>query len=772
MRSAAVLALLLWALPAAAQDDAYRDPRARELVRLARARRAVVDTRITGYQVTARDRVSARMSVMGIEKLLFRRETASRIDWSRDTVRVEVLGAREAIPALRAEGQRISPDNIAGMAMAVAFDPADPEMLLRFDSTVIRNPLAAGSEAHYRYSSGDSLSIRLPNGRGVRILELRIAARRADPHLINGSFWLDSETHAVVRAGFRQSRPFSSVKPGVTVAIPEAGAELDYVAIDYGLWDRRWWLPRSVAARGVAHFSGRRFPLSYERTYEGYRVTGDTLAAAPTRQSAPEGVAATPPRCRRRVRGSITIGIGTSTPSDSSWEAAWDREVARMAAGDTAKSDSAAADSAGAPQCTQTFVVTRAPAAELVSGPAFPAGIYDEKEGAVSEQELRTLADLVRDLPTTPWSIGRPGVRLLSTDMIRFNRVEGLSLGARASLPLGPAELRGELRAGTTGEIGARLGGIYSTAALRTEVAAYRGLEAVAVASQPFTLASSASALLLGRDENDYFRATGAELRLSPAATRRQRWDARVFAEHQRGVRARSDVSLRGAFDDGFDARENVLAETLDQAGATLRLRASRGDDPAASAPAPSWSSTARRAAPPLGARSCAWARRGRSRRAWATGCRWRGARASARCRCSASGRSGAPPPCAATTPPPCAARRSGSPARAHTRRAHDAPLPLWRRRLGRRRRRPVGRASAAWRGPGRVAPRQPGARGPGAGPRRRRLPPAPSDGWGDLRGGVSELAATTAQSPPARTRFGWILPWPRLDIFGIARIS
>lgn len=61
MHSAAVLALLLCALPAAAQDDAYRDPRARELVRLARARRAVVDTRITtGYQVTARERISAR----------------------------------------------------------------------------------------------------------------------------------------------------------------------------------------------------------------------------------------------------------------------------------------------------------------------------------------------------------------------------------------------------------------------------------------------------------------------------------------------------------------------------------------------------------------------------------------------------------------------------------------------------------------------------------------------------------------------------------------
>ncbi|MBD0321462.1 MAG: hypothetical protein ICV87_14075, partial [Gemmatimonadetes bacterium] len=121
MRLLPLLALLVLAVPAAAQEaDAYRDPRARELVRLARARRAVVDTRITGYQVTARERLSARLSVAGLEKLLFRRETASRIDWSRDTVRVEVIGAREAIPSVRAAAQRVSPDNIAGSAMVIA----------------------------------------------------------------------------------------------------------------------------------------------------------------------------------------------------------------------------------------------------------------------------------------------------------------------------------------------------------------------------------------------------------------------------------------------------------------------------------------------------------------------------------------------------------------------------------------------------------------------------------------------------------------------------
>ncbi|HEX8363343.1 MAG TPA: hypothetical protein VF613_24700, partial [Longimicrobium sp.] len=257
MRFLSLFALLLFALPAAAQDDAYRDSRARELVRLARARRAIVDNRITAYEVTAHERISARMAVLGIERLLFRRETAARINWNRDTVRIELLGAREAVPVVSANAQLPSPD-VASSVTALAFDPADSEMLIRLDSTSIRNPLAPGSEAHYRFSGGDSLTIRIPGGRMVRILELRIAARRADPRLINGSFWLDSETHAVVRAGFRQSRAYTSRAGGISALAPEVSGELDYVAIDYGLWARRWWLPRTVVARGVARVGGTR----------------------------------------------------------------------------------------------------------------------------------------------------------------------------------------------------------------------------------------------------------------------------------------------------------------------------------------------------------------------------------------------------------------------------------------------------------------------------------------------------------------------------------
>jgi hypothetical protein len=95
MRFAPLLALLLFALPAAAQEagpaGAYRDPAARELVRLAQARREIVDTRISAYATTAHERLSARMGIAGVERLLLRRETVSRIAWTRDTVRIELV---------------------------------------------------------------------------------------------------------------------------------------------------------------------------------------------------------------------------------------------------------------------------------------------------------------------------------------------------------------------------------------------------------------------------------------------------------------------------------------------------------------------------------------------------------------------------------------------------------------------------------------------------------------------------------------------------------
>ena len=583
VRSPLLLALLLCALPAAAQDaiptDSYQDPGAGELVRLARQRRAAVDTRITSYQTEARERTSVRLGAMGFDRLVFRRETASRIRWTRDTVRIEVLGAREAQPLVKGGVQR-TPPNIAGTLPNLVFDPVDSEMLFRGDSLAIKHPLARGSERYYRFSTGDSTSIRLPGGQLVRLLELRITARRADPELINGSFWVDAATYAVVRVAFRLSRPYSTSATGIAVLAPEVSGELDHFALEYGLEDLRWWMPRTIVVRGVVRAAGMRLSVDWERSYADYRVQGDTLGSAEPPGVELAGEAERP--CRPRPWGDVTIAVGDSrdqAAKDSSWNAAWEETAARLAAGDTAAADSTGAGGNG---CRRPFIVTRPEGVDLVEGPAFSASIYDDGEGAVPGAEIERLAELLAGIPTTPWSLARPSFQLLTPELVRFNRVEGLSLGARAILSLGPAEARAEARAGTTGEVGARLSGAYSSPALRTEIAAYRGLEAVQPAAQPFSLGGSLSALLFGRDDNDYFRGTGAELRLSPAPARRQRWELRLFAERQEPVRAETDLSLRGLVDGGFDTRANLAAERIDQAGATLRLRAALGDDPAA----------------------------------------------------------------------------------------------------------------------------------------------------------------------------------------------
>ena len=49
------------------------------------------------------------------------------------------------------------------------------------------------------------MSVRLPDGRSIRLRELRITARRPDWRLFVGSFWFDVDGGQLVRAAYRMS---------------------------------------------------------------------------------------------------------------------------------------------------------------------------------------------------------------------------------------------------------------------------------------------------------------------------------------------------------------------------------------------------------------------------------------------------------------------------------------------------------------------------------------------------------------------------------------
>jgi hypothetical protein len=111
-------------------------------------------------------------------------------------------------------------------------------------------------------------------------------------------------------------------------------------------------------------------------------------------------------------------------------------------------------------------------------------------------------------------------------------------------------------------------------------LAGYRRLAAANPETRPFGVINSFSALLLGRDDGEYFRALGVELAAAPAPTRGDWWRVRTYAERQRPADVETDASLPRAWDGGFAFRPNIVAEAADQIGAVLALRGSRALGP------------------------------------------------------------------------------------------------------------------------------------------------------------------------------------------------
>src|SRR5262249_9556770 len=204
------VALLLAFQAAAPQDSsAYLDPGARDLVRRARERRAGAEQLITDYHVRVTERISLGLRALRRDRTFYQRELAARFAWHKtgpDTV--TMLGAREAIPVVYA-GTRL-PEDIDTDAPDLGFEigkPGEERLAVGIgDSEFVYDPIVPGSESRYRFQSGDTTTLTLQDGRTIRVIELRIIPRRDDFHLLAGSFWLEQENVALVRAVFRPAR--------------------------------------------------------------------------------------------------------------------------------------------------------------------------------------------------------------------------------------------------------------------------------------------------------------------------------------------------------------------------------------------------------------------------------------------------------------------------------------------------------------------------------------------------------------------------------------
>ena len=582
---------------------AFKDAAARELLLRARAARLEQDSSLYSYDVKSYQRISAGMSLRETarQRLIWRGENASRVRWQRGIgAHVEVLGARMAAPITQgiAEAEKELEDELTSELddmLAVPYYPGKDQLWL-FEmvgssdddgSPMLIHPVAEGSEAYFTFASGDSVDIVLPDGKRLKLRELIATPRQAVWNLVVGSFWFETESAQLARAVMRFSAPMD-IWETVEAEDPDARkdmpapvrgmltpmkAEITAVTIEYGLFEQRYWLPRTQGAEGYARVSFMRVPFRIEQRYRYESVNGfddlPPITAPPAYSRASD------------LRDSLrALGLDSVQVRDS-------MRVLYARRDSTARAERAERcatvgtytvyERRGTGQLVMAVEVP-CDIRKLTTSAELPPSIYDPGEelfGAAQRDELMKMLDFGLQ---PSWSPQKPLVEY-GLAYTRYNRVEGFGTGTRVSTMLGKGyNVALDARAsGGDLQLNGGLSLARSNGRTTYRAGVFRRLDVSSDFGDPLSFGASIPNVLYARDEGFYHRSWGAELTRERVPRGGLEW--RLFAEQQWNARVDSRWSLfGGAHDDRFLG--NVVADTGWFYGAGLRWRGSRGLDP------------------------------------------------------------------------------------------------------------------------------------------------------------------------------------------------
>ena len=595
------------------ESSAFLDPLAKSLLLRAREARMRLDSALLSYDATSYQRMSVGMGfrAIGRDRLLFRTENVSRVRWSRKGgVFVDLKGSRSVFPMAEKEGGEVDMDEISPIPYYPGRDAlwiGGSEARAEVDERELVHPLAIGAEAYYRYATGDSLTITLSDGRGIRLRELRIEPRRPEWKLSVGSFWFDVESGQLVRAAYRLAVPIDiwgvvdeelkrekeeakrtgdkpddeDEPPGwVKGMLSPMQAQLEAVTIDYGLYGGRFWLPRAQYAEGWARASFMRIPFKMEEGFKYASVNGtDSMPSVPEMMT------------RRQLRDSLfgdSLPWGQLTPEQRKFR------IGKLVEADSVRRQRLAAKRKD--DCASTGYYTRVDtrgesnlatavrlpcdSTALAKSKDLPESIYEPGEQLFGLTERDAL---LKELDFSLQPVWAPMPVRLSYGLgwTRYNRIEGLSIGAQATQQLG----RG-FSWDATGRLGvadlvpnAELGVSRSNGRTTWRVAGYHRL---AVANDdwgaPLSFGASLGALLYGRDEGYYYRATG--LQLTNGLNRGGALSTRLFVERQGDVANETRFNVSRALGGASEFLPNITATDATVAGLALRDQRSAGLDP------------------------------------------------------------------------------------------------------------------------------------------------------------------------------------------------
>ena len=216
----------------------------------------------------------------------------------------------------------------------------------------------------------------------------------------------------------------------------------------------------------------------------------------------------------------------------------------------------------------------------LATSKELPNSPYDANEEVFSQRDADALASSL-NLSLQPAFGPQPLQLDYSINQQRYNRVEGLSLGAAVTWPLGAG-----YTASGTARIGvgdwqpnaeARLA--RSNGRTTLQAAAYRRLAYTNDFGDPLSVGASLATLLYGRDEGFYYRALGTELTWTrQTANGLLKW--RAFGERNDPVSKHTNFNIANAFSSNRFMQANIVAQKGTIGGGSGEWHASYGIDP------------------------------------------------------------------------------------------------------------------------------------------------------------------------------------------------
>ena len=642
---------------------AFADPRARTLLERAREARLARDSALRAYDAKSYLGITVGVGLkrFGRDRLLLRTEQASHVTWARASgIWVEPTGRRTGFPMGHAQLDLTA-------ATPIPFFPGRealwiPSSNMRVAQAEVNendmlHPLAGGAEAYYRYATGDSVSIRLPDGRAIALRELRITARKPEWRAFVGSFWFDVESGNLVRAAYRMAaemdvwqtareesrrerehweeiartdtgaagreardrvahpRDDDDAPLWVRAMLGEMHANISAITVEYGLYEGRFWLPKRNIAEGEARASFMRMPIRVEERFEYNSINGTEGVPLPPPTAGEDSTWATGGTLSiggdvdRRARSADTSPAARVAREDSivkrdtrladslrtaasvarakgdtlsaremesaaNYRIARARQIVRRREA-CSRGDSSYYAGSGSRFGGAVRMAIRMPCdtSHFATSPDLPGSVYGSEDLFGTTERDALLGTL--DYGLQPgWAPQKP-VLHTGLDLVRYNRIEGLSLGVSATSVLGKG-----YTAGLVGRVGTGdwmpngdLSVARSNGRAELRLAAYHRL---AVANDdwgaPLSFGASLANLLYARDEGFYYRSWGAELTgtregIGSFLSARTQW--RLFAERQdsTGIDPNTQASL-GNLLGSAHFQPNIAAAPLTALGA------------------------------------------------------------------------------------------------------------------------------------------------------------------------------------------------------------